>query len=120
MDREVRKMKIVMVLAAMLIAIDFVTIPACTKAVSTTTTAYQHYVPAYTGPQSDFARYETISNENLESISDIDLTWVVNYCLQQALSDNSNTYLLSWKDQVLIYQNEQIRRAEISVGVKVK
>ena len=113
-------MKIVMVLAAMLIAIGFVIIPACTKAASTTTTAYQHYVPVYNGPQSDFARYENISDENLESISDTDLNWVINYCLQQALSDNSNAYLLPWQDQVLIYQNEQIRRAEISVGVKVK
>jgi hypothetical protein len=75
-------------------------------------------MPAFTGSQSDFVRYETISEENIESISDTDLTWVVNYCLQQALSDNSTNYLLSWQDQVLIYQNEQIRRAEVAAGAK--
>ena len=63
---------------------------------------------------------ETISEEKMESINDTDLAWVSNYCLQQALSNNSNNYLLSWKDQVLIYQNEQIRRAEIAIGLKVK
>jgi len=96
------------------------TVPTACTPTTTSTVAYQHYMPAYIGSQSDFARYEIISEENLESISDTDLAWVINYCLQQALSDDSNVYLLSWKDQVLIYQNEQIRRAEISVGLKVK
>lgn len=96
------------------------TVPTACTPTTTSTVAYQHYVPAYTGSQSDFTRYETISEEKMESINDTDLAWVVNYCLQQALSNNSNNYLLSWKDQVLIYQNEQIRRAEIAIGLKVK
>ena len=112
-------MKVLIVLVSMLL-IGSVALTACTQAPSTTTPAYQHFIPTFNGSQSDFARYETISEEKIESISDTDLAWVVNYCLQQALSDNSNNYLLSWKEQVLIYQNEQIRRAEISVGVKVK
>jgi hypothetical protein len=97
--------------------IGLTVITACTPTTSTTP-VYQHYMPAFTGSQSDFVRYETISEENIESISDTDLTWVVNYCLQQALSDNSTNYLLSWQDQVLIYQNEQIRRAEVAAGAK--
>ena len=96
------------------------TVPTACTQTTTTTVAYQHFITAYIGPQNDFARYEIISEEQIESISDADLAWVINYCLQQALSNNSTNYLLSWKDQVLIYQNEQIRRAEISVGVKVK
>jgi hypothetical protein len=90
---------------------------ACTPVTSTTAT-YHHYTPAFTGSQSDFARYETISEKNIESVSDNDLTWVVNYCLQQSLSDNNDNYLVSWEDQVLIYQNEQIRRAEVAKGSK--
>jgi hypothetical protein len=97
------------------------TIPtACTQTPSAPLPAYQHYMPAYTGSQSDFTRYEVISEEQIESVSDTDLAWVVNYCLQQALSDNSNNYLVSWKDQVLIYQNEQLRRVEVNIEIKVK
>jgi len=107
-----------MVLAVLIIGM--LTITACTQAPSTTTATYQHFIPTFTGSQSDFTRYETILEDKMESISDTDLAWVVNYCLQQALSNNSNNYLLSWKDQVLIYQNEQIRRAEIAIGLKAK
>jgi len=103
--------------AALIICLLIILPTACTPITSTTVT-YHHYTPAFTGSQSDFARYETISEKNIESISDNDLTWVVNYCLQQSLSDNSNNYLVSWEDQVLIYQNEQIRRAEVAKGSK--
>jgi hypothetical protein len=103
--------------AALIICLLIILPTACTPVTSPTVT-YHHFMPAFTGSQSDFDRYEVISEKNVESISGTDLTWVVNYCLQQALSDNNNNYLVSWKDQVLIYQNEQIRRAEVAKGSK--
>jgi len=104
--------------AAALIICLLIILPTACMPVTSTTATYHHYTPAYIGSQSDFARYESISEKNIESISDTDLTWVINYCLQQSLSNNSNNYLVSWEDQVLIYQNEQIRRAEVGKGTK--
>jgi hypothetical protein len=80
-------------MATLIICLLIILPTACIPTTSTTAT-YHHYTPAFTGSQSDFARYQTISDKNIESVSDNDLTWVVNYCLQQSLSNKSKNYLV--------------------------